>query len=120
MFCSFGGFTITGKGLQKSDLSWILMTFERGGTLDENNVLFLNWTRFSGRIRLINTSSLYLIEVRPLFTLSHRLSDNSPLLIELSANYIDQFNRNFMRLKVLRKFLPFDLSRLHARGDMKT
>ena len=36
-----------------------------------------------------------LTKVRPLFTLSHRGSDNSPLLIVLTANYIDQSNRDF-------------------------
>ena len=44
-----------------------------------------------------------LIKVRPLFTLSHRGSDNSPLLIVFSANYIDQLTLTFMRLKVHRK-----------------
>ena len=33
-----------------------------------------------------------LTKVRPLFTLSHRGSDESPLLIVFSANYIDQLN----------------------------
>ena len=59
----------------------------------------------------------------PTFTLSHRGSDNSPLLIVFSANYIDQSNRNFMCLKVFRKFWHFDLlnlRRLHVRGDTKT
>ena len=31
-----------------------------------------------------------LAKVRPLLTLSHRGSENSPLLIVFSANYIDQ------------------------------
>ena len=33
-----------------------------------------------------------LTEVRPLFSLSHKGSDSSPLLIVFSANNIDQFN----------------------------
>ena len=41
-----------------------------------------------------------LTKVIPLFTLSHRGSHNSPLLIVFSANYIDQSNWNFMCLKV--------------------
>ena len=53
-----------------------------------------------------------LTKVRPLFTLSHRGSDNSPLLIVFSANYIDQSNRNVMCLKVFRKLWPFDLFNL--------
>ena len=39
-------------------------------------------------------------KVRPLFTLSHRESDNSPLLNVFSAIYIDQSIVTFMRLKV--------------------
>ena len=50
-----------------------------------------------------------LTKVRPLFTLLHRGSDNSPLLIVFSAKYIDQSNLTFMRLKVFWKHLPFDL-----------
>ena len=38
-------------------------------------------------------------KVRPLFTLSHRGSDNSPLLIVFSANNIDQSIVTLMRLK---------------------
>ena len=50
-----------------------------------------------------------LTKVRPLFTLSNRGSDNFPLLIVFSANYIDQSNRNFMCLKVFQKyFRSFD------------
>ena len=41
-----------------------------------------------------------LTKFRPLFTLSHRGSDNSPLLIVFSANYIDQSIITFMPLKV--------------------
>ena len=44
-----------------------------------------------------------LTKVRPLFTLSHRGSDNSPLLIVFSANYIDQTTLTFMGLKVFLK-----------------
>ena len=44
-----------------------------------------------------------LTKVRPLNTLLHRGSDNSPLLIVFSANYIDQSNGNFMCLKVFQK-----------------
>ena len=39
-------------------------------------------------------------KVRPLFTLSHRESDNSPLLNVSSAIYIDQSIVTYMRLKV--------------------
>ena len=41
--------------------------------------------------------NINLTKVRPLFTLSHRGSDNSPLLIVFSANYIDQSNRKSHR-----------------------
>ena len=51
---------------------------------------FLSWMRFFN-----------LTKLRPLFTLLHRGSDNSPLLIVSSAIYIDQLNR---------KLWPFDLS----------
>ena len=64
-----------------------------------------------------------LTKVRPLFTLSHRGSNNSPLLIMFSANYIDQSYWNFMCLKVFRKFWYFDLldlRRLHVWGDTKS
>ena len=45
--------------------------------------------------------SFNLTKVRPpLFMLSHRGSDNSPLLIVFSANYIDLINCYFLRLKV--------------------
>ena len=48
------------------------------------------------------------LKVRPLFMLSHRGSDNSPLLIVFSANYIDQSIVTFMPLKVrLTTFLIF-------------
>ena len=52
-----------------------------------------------------------LIDIRPLFTLSHRESVNSPLLILFSANHIDQLNCDLY---------PFDLTGLHARGVTKT
>ena len=41
-----------------------------------------------------------LTKIRPLFTLSHRGSDNFPLLIMFSADYIDQSNVTFVHLKV--------------------
>ena len=44
-----------------------------------------------------------------LFSLSHRRSDNSRLLIVFIANYIDQSIVTFIRLKVFRKLWPFDL-----------
>ena len=40
-----------------------------------------------------------LTKVRPLFTLSHRGTDNSWLLIVFSANNIDQSSVTFMQLK---------------------
>ena len=48
-----------------------------------------------------------LTEVRPLFTLSHRGSDNSTLLIVLSANYIDQSNREFYPTEGIWEALTF-------------
>ena len=39
---------------------------------------------------VFNNISINLTKVRPLFMLSHRGSDNSPLLIVFSAKYIDQ------------------------------
>ena len=47
-----------------------------------------------------NNISTNLTKVRPLFMLSHRGSDNSPLLIVFSAKYIDQSIVTFMQLKV--------------------
>ena len=47
-----------------------------------------------GNIQL--SLQLNLTKVRPLYTLSHRGSDNSPLLIVFSANYIDQSIVTFM------------------------
>ena len=38
--------------------------------------------------------TIQLTKVRPLFTLSHRGSEKSSLLIVFSANYIDQSNRD--------------------------
>ena len=51
-----------------------------------------------------------LTKVGPLFTLLHRGSNNSPLLIVFSANYIVQLNRNYTCLKVFQKFWHFDLT----------
>ena len=47
-----------------------------------------------------------LTKFRPLLTLSHRGSDNSPLLIVFGGNYIDQSNVTFMWPK---QFGSFDL-----------
>ena len=44
---------------------------------------------------------LNLTKVKPLFTLSHRGSDNTQLLIVFSANYIDHSIVTFIRLKVV-------------------
>ena len=67
--------------------------------------------------------SFNLTKVRPPFTLSHSGSDNSPLLIVFSANYIDQSNCDFNATEGISEaltFWRFDLSTLHARGDTKT
>ena len=64
-----------------------------------------------------------LTKVRPLFTLSYRASDNSPLLIMFSANYIDQSNRDFYATEGILEtltFWPFCMRRLHTRGERKT
>ena len=59
-----------------------------------------------------------LTKVRPLFTLSHRGSDNSPLLIVFSANYIDQSIVTFMRLRVgLTKYMYFQILNCRSRGS---
>ena len=55
------------------------------------------------------TITCYLTEVRPLFTLLHRGSDNSPLLIVFSANYIDQSNRDLYATESISKALTFDI-----------
>ena len=68
-------------------------------------------------------TKLSLYKVRPLFTLSHRGSENSPLLIVFSANYIEQSTLAFYASEGISEaltFWPFDLSRLRARGDTKT
>ena len=46
-----------------------------------------------------NTGYTNLTKVRPLFTLPHRGSDNFPLLMVFSANYIDQAIVTFLQLK---------------------
>ena len=99
-FHSYGDVTITGEGLQ-------ILTFARHSwSLSSEGSLSCHTYCDTGHL-FIN-----LTEVRPLFTLSHRGSDNSPLLIVFSANYIDQSNRNFMCLKIFRKFWHFDLLNL--------
>ena len=45
----------------------------------------------SGELKINDTTETNLTKVRPLFTLSHRGSDNSPLVIVFSANNIDQW-----------------------------
>ena len=60
-------------------------------------------TKFDTKIIVINLVIAIcsnLTKVKPLFMLWHRGSDNSPLLIVFSANYIDQSIITFMRLKV--------------------
>ena len=56
-------------------------------------------------------SDLYLRDRRR----SHRGSDNSPLLIVFSANYIDQSNRNFWN--VWKYFGSFDILTFEICGD---
>ena len=51
-------------------------------------------------ICISHIASINLTKVRPLFTLLHRGSENSPLMLVFSANYIDQSNVTFMRMKV--------------------
>ena len=53
-----------------------------------------------------------LTKVRPLFTLSHRGSDNSPFLIVFSANFIIQSIVTFIRLKVAKRFRHYNTLRL--------
>ena len=48
-----------------------------------------------------------LTKTRPLFTLLHRGSDNLPLLIVFSANYIDQSNRDFYATESISEALTF-------------
>ena len=62
-------------------------------------------------------------KVRHLITLSYRLSYNFPLLIVFSAYYVNQLNRYFYAtggISEVLTFIPFGLSRLHARVDAKT
>ena len=57
--------------------------------------------KFEFRFKLVNSGTgSNLTKVRLVFTLSHRGSDNYPLLIVFSANYIDQSIVTFMRLKL--------------------
>ena len=77
-----------------------------------------SWWKLVGNGTLIFNSLLKLTKVRPLFTLLHRGSDNYPILIVLSANYIHQSNRDFYANEGISEaltFWPFVLSRLHAR-----
>ena len=67
------------------------------------NVTPLHWpkkSKYRVHAYVFITTLPNLTKVRPLFTLSHRGSDNSPLLIVFSANYINQSIVTFMRLKV--------------------
>ena len=48
-----------------------------------------------------------LTKVRLSFTLSHKGSDNSPLLIVFNANYIDQSNRDFSTTEGFSEVLTF-------------
>ena len=48
-----------------------------------------------------------LAKVRPLFTLSHKGYDNSPLLIVFSANYFDQSNLDFYATEGISEALTF-------------
>ena len=53
------------------------------------------------------TSEVVKDKKSPLFTLSHKGSDNSHLLIVFSANYINQLNRDFYATEEYRKYWPF-------------
>lgn len=62
-------------------------------------------------------------KVKHLITLSYRLSDNFSLLIVFGANYVNQWNPYFYAtggISEVLTFIPFGLSRLHARVDAKT
>ena len=48
-----------------------------------------------------------LTKVKPLFSLLHRGSYNSPLLIVFSTNYIDQSNRDFYASEGILEVLTF-------------
>ena len=48
-----------------------------------------------------------LAKVRPLFMLSHKGYDNSPLLIVFSANYFDQSNLDFYATEGISEALTF-------------
>ena len=61
-------------------------------------------------MNIIHEYKSNLTKIRPLITLSHRGSDNTPFLTVFSAKYIDQSNRNCMCMKVFRKLWPYDLS----------
>ena len=52
--------------------------------------------------------NINLTKVRPLFTLLHRGSDNSPLPIMFSANYVHQSNCDFYATEGISE--NFDLS----------
>lgn len=58
--------------------------------------IFVNVKSFPGHIDVSMWIMTNLTEVRPLFKLLHRGSDNSPLFIPVfSANYTDQSNCDF-------------------------
>ena len=59
-----------------------------------------------------------LTKVRPLFTLSHRGSNNSPLLIMFSANYIDQSDKR--NLNALQHFWRWWNLRFRVTSDMSS
>ena len=62
----------------------------------KNNNYKISYVSTPSKSLLMNN----LTKVRPLFTLLHRGSDNSPLLIVFNPKYIDQSMVTFMQLKV--------------------
>ena len=65
---------------------------------------------------IFNNTAPNLNKVRLLFTLSHRGSDNSPLLIVFSANNIDQSIVNFYATESrLKDFVIFKINALRLK-----
>ena len=80
----------------------------------------VSFTRDSNYRGSHGTIHVNLTKVTSIFALSHRGSDNSPLMIVFSAYYVDQWNRDFYATEGISETFTFWLIRVHAWGDTKT
>ena len=93
--------------------SWMFLSFFSWASKNlkmSNNKPISSYHPHIHFMNIIHEYKSNLTKIRPLIILSHRGSDNTPLLTVFSAKCIDQSNRNFMCMKVFRKLWPSDLS----------